>query len=390
MATTYQKYYGRFYMSAASCDVGGNTVTVPAGYYYIRGYTGEATLQLCEKLQEQIRAIGGAYATATVAPADTVGNVYINLQTTATITWTSTTLRDILGFTATCSGASAYEAPNRPRYTWFPANPASDHPVNMQNFWAPGSTSYIGRSKDGMSWSRTGATYNEAMIEYQALPVEDVLTPTTGTGYRDLQTFFTDVVHAGQTIRAYYDRTINTSTAYKTCRWASEDDTLGTFIEYAKRRVRNYNGRWDVSFLLYEATDSAPTVSASGQAEDILVFSDDTEFTATSATYATKKTFRFIRDADNAATGFRVVVTGWLGSGAAGDLAQIKVQCGTGGSYDELTLSTDSATEAVLSGDLTFTGNSPTDTLLTVNVQLRRNQGSGTAHVKYTDIYAVY
>jgi len=113
-----------------------------------------------------------------------------------------------------------------------------------------------------------------------------------------------------------------------------------------------------------------------------LIFADDTEFTETGTSFATKKTFRVVKDSANSPTQWRVVVSVWV-TGGYGDTAECKVDIGG----DTVTLSTTATSETVLKGWITVTA--ADDTLLTANIQLRVTAGTDTAHVRYTDIYMV-
>jgi hypothetical protein len=114
----------------------------------------------------------------------------------------------------------------------------------------------------------------------------------------------------------------------------------------------------------------------------VLVFSDDTEFTEAGTTLVTKKTFRIVVDSANPVTTWRVVLGLWAESGAETAEAQVDI----GGDTDNYTETLTS--EQIQKSSITRTAG--TDAFLTVNIKLRIQSGGDTAHLKYTDIYAVY
>lgn len=264
---TYQQFFGRFDLTAAMKDfsivpsAGGATsaLALTAGYRYIRGYTSESTLQVCENMQERIRTI---VANATVTFSDTLGLVVIDFLGTAyDITWTDSALQTLLGFTGTQVGSSTYTAQQQPRYVWRPTLGASTYPLTLENGWLPRSTTRYVRSKDGTPSTVKGTDVYDAMIEYTALPQADVIRPSSGTVYRDLQTFWLDVAHEGLYLRYQPDRTAWATGNVYPCTFGVEDDdgdALGSFGEWSSRHVTSYNGLWDVSFRLWKCA-SEPT-----------------------------------------------------------------------------------------------------------------------------------
>lgn len=115
----------------------------------------------------------------------------------------------------------------------------------------------------------------------------------------------------------------------------------------------------------------------------MLIFADDTEFTETGTTLVTKKTFRVVVDSANPVTSWRVVLGLWTTSGAQTAEAEVNI----GG---DSALYTETATaEAIKKSTITRSAGG-TDTFLTVTIKLRVQTGGDTAHLKYTDIYAIY
>lgn len=257
---TLQRFFGRFTIGTDSQDftidttpsTGPFAVQLTANDYFLEAYTGEGVDQLVEHMEAQIQAADAAFGAAAVSYDAATDRVSINLATAGTVTWDDTDLRDLLGYTGNLSGGSAYPAPQSPRYVWSPSKAPARYPLDLTQFWAPRSTTRVGRSKDGTSHSLPGPVLYDAELGYELLKDEGVITPASGTIYEDLQQFWTDVVHAGQPIRVYVDRDISSAANTKTGLWTPDDEgePIGSFLQHVGRHLRNYNGLWDVDCRL--------------------------------------------------------------------------------------------------------------------------------------------
>jgi hypothetical protein len=255
MTTVYQQYLGRFYINSSldSLTVDGTALTLTNGYYFTAGYTGESSEQLVEHLQTKIRTVAGQ-ATATVTYSGSTGVVTISLDSAVTITFNDSGLAAYLGFSsASQTGSDEYTSDQIPRGVWRPTLGASSHPNIIENFWAKRSSTRVIRSADGVTYNVVGNEFSDAVIEYAILPEADVVTPDTGTIYRDFENWLSDIVHEGQPIRCYPDRTVNTATDYVTAIFGDDDtEMIGSFADYFQRFRSDYNGQWGVTLPLME------------------------------------------------------------------------------------------------------------------------------------------
>ena len=372
-----QQYLGRFYMEALTLTLNDGTynptITIPAAYYYISGYTSEAQDQLVEAVTTAMAAETG-FGAATCTYAAATGLVSFSFAITTTITFpaASAALKTILGYDGTTTtGASTYAGTNQACYVWRPSRAPSGTPATVENFWDQGSTSLTGRSSDGQAYQITGNTYNEAEIEYTMLSEADTITPATGTIYQDLEQFFIDVAHTAP-MRIYPDRTVNTSTDFVTALWGREGgEPLGTFSGFAGRHLRSFNGLWDVTIPLMEHTETS-TSAASGAGEDMLIWFDyTTTTTATNTTYVaalTNYANNFAIDSGNPPIAFRIVANV---DSASASSATLRLRVGLNGSQDEATVSTTAGSYETIATTLTVTGaSSPEDTPLELDVYL--------------------
>jgi len=250
--STYQQWLGRFSIDSSldNFSVDATAKTVTQGKYYITGYTAESTSQLCEHLTTQIAAV---VASSTVVYSASTGKVTITFGSgTHTITWTDSALGTLLGFTGDCTpGAASFVATNEAKYCWRPERPMSQHSVGITNFWEPESTTIVGRSKSGAVYSVLGNDLYRCDVGYTMLADTRVITPATGSVNRELQQYFVDVIHRGELIRIYQDRTLAASTSFVTAVVSQGDGKpIGRWADFAQRHLSNYNGLWDVRIPL--------------------------------------------------------------------------------------------------------------------------------------------
>lgn len=109
-------------------NAGPVTVTVAAGTYYLNTTNG-ANSPLVTALKTALDGNATLTGTYTVSVDDgsnsSTGKVTISATgvTTFNITWTSTDLRGVLGFTGNISGALTYTGDNQATYLWLPSVP---------------------------------------------------------------------------------------------------------------------------------------------------------------------------------------------------------------------------------------------------------------------------
>ena len=254
---TLQIYNGTATVDADSKDftidtnpsTGPFALSLTAGDYFVFGYTAEVADQLIEHLQTTIRTVG-AYAAADVTIAPATGIVTINFKAECAVVWTDTDLRDLLGFTANLSGQSAYSATNACRYLWRPTLGLSSYPGDLTRLFGQRSTSMVGVSSDGTTYSREGTILYDGVYGYSLLPVASIITDSS-TVWESLEQFWADVLHRGKPVRVLPDLTDVSSAGYHTALMTGPDGKVGGFHDAMVGRWReNYNGLWSVEFML--------------------------------------------------------------------------------------------------------------------------------------------
>ena len=189
---SYQALLGKFSISTSSdtFNIGTDQLALDLNTYYIQGYTGETDDQLCQHMQNTIQAGNIGQGNANVTFHTSNGYIGIYLNAAQNITFVDSALGTILGFTSDSSNATSHMADQQPRYVWWPDREPTDHPVDLNVFWVPRSTSRVGRSKDGTTFSTEGVKLYDAYLEYMYLDKNISTTPATGTIYADFQQFF--------------------------------------------------------------------------------------------------------------------------------------------------------------------------------------------------------
>jgi hypothetical protein len=222
---------------AASTDqinVGTGTSYVNTGTYYTAGASGESNAYI-DDIQTQIQTMAEqGNAIVNYYPAN--GGVVITLNTAAGINMVSS-VAQALGFPSTTRAAAVVHGGTQiPRHVWRPTRGLSDHPVELNVFWPERSTTIIGRTQDGTSYSRKGNLLYDAEVSFDKLPRADVMRPNSGTIGRDLQSFFADAAHEGQILR-WFPRRESNNLKFEALWGTDDDEEIGSWQDYYNRHV---------------------------------------------------------------------------------------------------------------------------------------------------------
>lgn len=244
------RWFGRFAVGSSndSFSVDATAKTCTAGNYYITGHTAESTVQFCEHLEDLIAAV---VASSTVVYSATTGLITITFGSgTHTITWTDAALKTLLGFDGVNTGAAAasFAAVMEPQYVWSPNVAIADAPVSVGRLLQPVSSTVVHCSRDGTLSSVRGNTRYAGTLEYQLIDGARVLVPSTGSVNKEFESFFEDVIAAGERIRILPNRsTYAASTDYVECVVGVPGESIGSFSDFARKRFASYEGLFDLS-----------------------------------------------------------------------------------------------------------------------------------------------
>ena len=126
-------------------------------------------------------------------------------------------------------------------------------------------------------------------------------------------------------------------------------------------------------------------IGGAGTLDRYLVFSDDTEFAETDTSATTKKSFNIVVDSDKKPTKWRLIAQLWV-EGENSDTAVCTLDIG-GDSTTGNTTSTDDSNIEVI--ELELDGVSE-DAIVAAAIKIHVSDGNDEAHIKYTDLYAVF
>lgn len=270
MSAYLQAYLGKFELASDEVDFALNNgaaaaITLTEAEYYGAGYDpGTANdVQLCEHIEAQIQAEVGDYADNTCRLSLSTGLVTFDFKGhTTTITWTDTALRDLLGFTANCTGASTYTGTYPMKYLWLPYCGPSDYPVDILQFWEPVSSSVVHQAPGNEACGTEGELVNQALLEYPMVDREDVQKPGSYTDNAELnqtlQSFWENVAHKTMPIRCVMDRdTYAASTDFKVGLWSGRGGkVLGRFLDWVRAsQGKSSHTLWDCTMYLVEHTE---------------------------------------------------------------------------------------------------------------------------------------
>lgn len=184
-------------------------ITIPVGDYYLTT-AGNGARSLVDEIENQVQTMVGA-GTCTVSVADTTDTAtgFVTIQYTAsfTLTWTSTYLRDLLGFTGTLTpGATSFTGTKQARCLWLPncgrsnvLGPETSDGAIEQDF-----SCTVAPSGAHRSFTYT-VRYVDTM-EFATVQGNKCWTVHESTSNESFQTFFLDVLAYAYPVRYHQDR----------------------------------------------------------------------------------------------------------------------------------------------------------------------------------------
>jgi hypothetical protein len=200
------------------------------GDYYLRHATG--ALSLLTAFQTEMTAAGVAAAAVTVRE-----NLRIRLASSGTfdVTWSSTALRELFGFTGNLSGASSYDATNPSPLLWAPGYPATPRShVSKAGRTVPHVTFHAADDGSEMRTQHFGSEVWQDLSWRTLLSSRLTVPDGTDTG-NTLEGFFEEVLQYGYRFR--YHQSVVTSTATTALDW---NDSVA-FGPYQLRRPMDHD-----------------------------------------------------------------------------------------------------------------------------------------------------
>ncbi len=204
-----------FNLEEVTPNGGPTAVTIPAGGYYLTTGYGAGTSLLATIKAQMEAAIAGA-VTYTVTLDDdndtSTGKVTIagSGVTTFNITWTSLTLRNLLGFTGNLSGAATYTGTEHAEFLWLP-NVGRRSPLRAPDGSAGAymTDGTVTVSPSGKSKRLAYATRRVDRYDFENLRGYKTWITHEQVANESLEKFWSDVIYPGIAVRYVKSRAVD-------------------------------------------------------------------------------------------------------------------------------------------------------------------------------------
>lgn len=206
------KLEGEIILTAATVlgTFAGSVITMPAGRYFLNSIgTGVSRSLLLEIKNQLDTGPGGTWTVTVDDTSDTaLGKVTIARSANYTATWTSTTLRDALGFTTNLSTASTatFTGANHAKYLFLPNVGRSGILSPEASTGAIESDHTIAIAPDGTLYALAFSTRTFDSLEFRLLKGSKTWSTFAVTANEALQQFYSDVIGRALRVRFYADR----------------------------------------------------------------------------------------------------------------------------------------------------------------------------------------
>lgn len=202
----------------------GSVITIPLGRYFLNSIgSGGAVRTLLLEIKNQLDTGPGGVWTVTVDDtADSAtGQVTIARNSNYTATWTSTTLRDALGFTTNLSTAStsSFTGANHAKYLFLPNVGRSGILSPESSTGAVETDHTIAIAPDGTLYALAYSSRSYDSLEFRMLKGSKTWSTFAVLTNEALQQFYTDVIARALRVRFYADRSVDAT--FRT--WRVED-----------------------------------------------------------------------------------------------------------------------------------------------------------------------
>lgn len=200
-------------MTISVTDPGGTdaAITIPVDEYYL---TSTKQTVLLTTLQSALNASGTLTGTYTVTLDDTsesaTGKVTIACDQTFSITWTSTELRNILGFTGNISSVTSATGGNQATHLWLPncARTGSvPEPASGDSYFGkPMNDQAVAMAPSGVYTSVVYNTVHKAVLEFGFVKGNKMFQRLESTTNESLEKFYRVVMAEGLRFAYFPDR----------------------------------------------------------------------------------------------------------------------------------------------------------------------------------------
>lgn len=203
---------GGYTMSVTDSGGSASVTVAAAGTYYL-----SSTTSLLSAIGTALTAnatLAGTY-TLTLDSATSTSTGKVTLAGSGggnfSVTWDSTALRDILGFTASLSGAASYTSPSASPYVWLPNVRRANQMAPDGNVGVPQTDATFTMAPTGTSKVLKYATRYMDNLEFKFLSGTKTWTQFESVTNESLQTFWSTVIANGYPIRYHTDRSADST-----------------------------------------------------------------------------------------------------------------------------------------------------------------------------------
>lgn len=239
---------GGWAVSVVTAGDGPTTSTVPAGTYYLSSAGSGARSLLAEfeyQLDTDWTGIGGF----TISLSATTGKVTIvgSVGGIFELTWTSTALRDALGFADTITGTEV-TGTNQATHLWLPNVPAFGRRGTINARGARESDQSVTRAASGKVGHHVYNRYTVDRWTFRGLTKAKTWQEDEATTNESAERFWLNHLTTGQAFRYYIDAT--SATSYLTPSSLAREYRYagGDFSDSVRRLREGYDGSWEWTF----------------------------------------------------------------------------------------------------------------------------------------------
>lgn len=225
----------------------GASVSIAAGRYFLTSAGTDGSTAFLTYLKNQLDAATSRTWTVTIADdTDTAsGKVTLSVSGAATTaTWSSSSLRDILGFDTNLSSGTSWTGANQATTIWLPN-------CGRSGVMSPEGGNGAIESDASFALAPSGAAYSIGYtaryvdtLEFRTLTGNKVWDYLESTGNESLETFWGAVIKYGRAVRLYPSR--DTDGTYRTFRL----ENFGEFrpMPVIENWTESANSLWGISY----------------------------------------------------------------------------------------------------------------------------------------------
>jgi hypothetical protein len=233
---------------------GADTITIPAGRYFLNTIgSGGATRTFLNEIAFQMESSMGAGSSSVTVDdtADTaLGKVTISRSSGFSITWSSTSLRNALGFTGNSSTATSHTGSNHAKYLFMPNCGRSGVMGPETSDGAIEADYTLSMGTDGTVYALAYSKRYMDSLEFRTLKGSKTWSALDVTTNEALEQFYGDVISLGLRVRFHKDRSDDAT--FRT--WVIEDGSKFQPSPVKDDWVDSTESLWAIRYVVRKTT----------------------------------------------------------------------------------------------------------------------------------------